>query len=391
MRRRTPWLLVLLPATFVLPACRPVSPPPPRKDGANANKVLTEYPTDTSRPAEKPVAPLSLAVPPALPEQLDGKNLKAMGEAELLGRANQAMAKEDYPRAAAFQYWYVQKSKTGQYNLACFLAQVGQTDAAFYWLQLAAIQEGVDTQHAQRDPDLTSLRNDPRWGQVRQYLADCNRYFESAPVARTALVLPKGYRKGAPIPAVLWLHGLGSRPEGFVNPGCQEYADRLNVALIGVSGTRARGPRSFVWAEDPEKDARRLRDALAEVSDRVTVKKGHVITFGFSQGAQVGLEVAVRYPEEYAGSIVLSPGAQPHLDDVRPSPALGRRGFVLSCGAEEHPGNVRLTALDADWLRRAKARVIHKAYPGVSAHSFPEDFDERFPEWVKFILTAREE
>jgi predicted esterase len=326
-----------------------------------------------------------------LPEQLDGKELKTMDAAELLGRANQAMAKEDYSRAATYQYWYVHKTKSGQYNLACFLAQLGQTDPAFYWLQLAALEEGVDTQHAQRDVDLASLQKDPRWAKVRQYLADCNRYFESAPLGRTTLVLPKDYKKGTALPAILWLHGLGSRPEDFVNEGCQAYADELHVAMIGVSGTRPRGPRSFVWAEDPEKDAQRLREALAEVSDRVTLKKGQVITLGFSQGAQVGLDVAVRYPEEYAGSIVLSPGAQPHLEGVKASPLLARRGFVLSCGAKEHPGNVRLTQIDADWLRAAKAQVNHKAYPGVSAHAFPKDFDERFPEWVKWILKTREE
>jgi predicted esterase len=383
-------LLLLLPAPFLLTACGPTTTPPRKAGGEGNGKPVTEQPKGNPRPVEKPVAPLQLPVPSALPERLDGKDLKAMPAAELLARANQAMAREDYSRAAAFQYWHVQKSGTGQYNLACFLAQIGRTDPAFYWLQRAAIEEGVDTQHAQRDEDLVSLRRDPRWAQVRQYLVDCNRYFESGAISRTVLVLPKGYRKGTPIPAVLWLHGLGSRPDDFVNSGCQDLADRLNLAFIGVSGTKARGPRSFVWAEDPEKDARRIRDALAEVSDRVTVKKGHVITFGFSQGAQVGLDVAVRSPEEYAGSIVLSPGAEPHLDDVKPSPLLAWRAFVLCCGAKEHPGNVELTAQDAAWLRRAKAQVLHKAYPGVSAHAFPRDFNERFPEWVTFILKRRD-
>jgi predicted esterase len=391
MCRRVLQLLMLLPATVILAACGSNTPPPRQTNGENPGKPIVERQKAPAGPVEKPVPPLQLAVPAAMPAQLDGKDLKTMPAGQLLGQANQAMAKEDYSRAATFQYWYVQKSKTGQYNLACFLAQIGQIDPAFYWLQQAAVEEGVDTQHAQRDEDLTSLRRDPRWEKVRRYLADCNRYFESAPLARTALVLPKGYRKGDAIPAVLWLHGLGSRPEDFVNSGCQDYADELKVALIGVSGTKARGPRSFVWADDPETDARRLRDALAEVSDRVTVKKGHVITFGFSQGAQVGLEVAARHPEEYAGAIVLSPGAQFHLEAVKPSPLLARRGFVLSCGAKEHPGNVQLTAADADWLRAAKAHVIHQPYPGVSAHAFPRDFDERFPEWVKFVLKARGE
>ena len=47
--------------------------------------------------------------------------------------------------------------------------------------------------------------------------------------------------------------------------------------------------------------------------------------------------------------------------------------------------------MDADWLRKAKAKVIHKPYPGVAAHTFPSDFDERLPEWVKYILKARGE
>ena len=392
MRRFFISLLVLLPLTFALTACGPTNEPPkvdPRS--IDIYRPKNEPPKVDPRPVEKPVPPLQLAVPAAMAEKLDGKDLKTMDEEELLGRANQAMGKGDYARAAAFQYWHVQKSKTGQYDLACFLAQKGQVDAAFYWLQLAAMEEGVDFQHAQRDEDLTTLRRDPRWAKVQKYLVDCNRYFEMTPTTRTVLVTPQGYKKGTPIPVVLWLHGLGSRPEGFVNSDCQTYADELHVAFVGVSGTKARGPRSFVWAEDPEKDAQRLRDALAEVSDRITVKKGQVITFGFSQGAQVGLDVVVRDPEEYAGSIVLSPGAEPHLDGVKPSPLLAKRGFVLCCGAKEHPGNVRLTATDANWLRQAKAQVIHKAYPGMTAHAFPDDFADRFPEWVKFILKAQGE
>jgi predicted esterase len=179
-----------------------------------------------------------------------------------------------------------------------------------------------------------------------------------------------------------------------VNDGCQPYADELNVTFVGVSGTLPRGPNRFAWADDPEKDAKRLRDALVAVRDRVKVKQGYVITFGFSQGAQVGLEVAVRYPEEYAGAIVLSPGADLHLEAAKRSPTLAKRAFVISCGAEEAPGNVALAERDALWLRTAGARVQYKAYPGVTAHAFPADFadfDQRFPDWVRFILKTRAE
>ena len=391
MHRFVLGLLFFLPVISLQTGCGPITALAPRADSDDASKPAVERPNVTRPSSDKPMPDLQLPVPTARPAQLDGKDLTTMDEGELLGRANEAMAKADYSRAASYQYWHVQKSHTGQYNLACFLARIGQTDAALYWLQQAALEEGVDTQHAVNDEDLHSLQQDPRWPMVHQYLVACATYYATTPLARTLLVLPKGYQKVMPIPAILWLHGRGSRPEDFINSSCQVYADQLNVALIGVSGTTTRGPRTFVWTENPVMDAERLQKALAEVSNRVTIQKGHVITFGFSQGAQVGLEVAVRDPETYAGAIVLSPGAQPHLDEVERSPLLARRGFVLSCGAKEHPGNVQLTAADADWLRQAKAHVIHKTYPGVSAHSFPEDFDERFPEWVHFILKARHE
>jgi predicted esterase len=343
------------------------------------------------RPRAKPVPPLQLAVPTAQAERIGEVDFtkKDADSLFILGRA--AANRKLYNVAATAQYWYVQKAGTGRYDLACYLSRIGKAHAAFYWLQAAAIEEGVDSEHAQRDEDLEFLRADPRWGKVLRYMQECNRYFASASVTQTLVILPKGYKKDIPIAAVLWMHGLGARPSGFVNEGCQEYADKLNIAIIGVSGTRARGPNSFVWAVDVEEDAKRLRKALVEVSDRVTIKKGFLITFGFSQGAQVGLEVAARYPEEFAGSIALSPGADPHLEKLKPSPLLARRGFVVSCAAGEHPGNVRLTALDAAWLRKARAQVIHKAYPGASEHSFPADFHERFPEWVQFILKVRGE
>ena len=58
---------------------------------------------------------------------------------------------------------------------------------------------------------------------------------------------------------------------------------------FGISGTISQGPRNDVWAGDPDKDAQRLAQGLAEIDDRLTIKKGHVITMGFSQGGQVGL------------------------------------------------------------------------------------------------------
>lgn len=365
----------LLCATLLLVSCGP------RENAAVPSK-------GTVAAGSKPTPPLRLDIPEALPERLKDLDLKSMEAGELFDLARLAADKKDYKIAATAQYWYVQKARSGQYDLACYLAQSGKTDPAFYWLQLAALEEGVDTRHAQRDEDLVSLRADRRWSQVLRFMEDCNRYFETADLARTVLILPKDYKKMEAIPAVVWMHGFGSKPEDLINESVQKWADTLHVALIGVSATQPRGPHSFVWAEEGERNIKRLQTAMAEVSDRVTIEKGKVILMGFSQGAQVGLEIAVQSPEEFAGAIVLSPGATLNLDKFKPAALMARRGFVVSCGAQEHPGNVQLASQDADWLRRAKAKLIYKLYPGVSSHSFPADFNERFPEWVEFILKA---
>ena len=49
-----------------------------------------------------------------------------------------------------------------------------------------------------------------------------------------------------------------------------------------------------------------------------------------------------------------------------------------------------MTAFDAKWLQSAKAKVIHRPFAGFAVHTFPPDFDERFPEWVRFVLKAGE-
>ena len=346
-----------------------------------------QKPLATAKRAEKPDPPLKLAEPGKVPETLDGKNLQQLNVSELLKQFDDAIKKEDYARALAHQYWYVQKTKLGQYNLACCYARLGKNDAAFYWLQIAAMEEGVDSRHARRDEDLAALTDDPRWDQVYKYFDICSDYIKANPDSYTLLLVPKNYVKGTPIPVVLWLHGFGANPDGFLNSNSQKYADQLNVAIVGVSGSQGRGKKAFAWDGNPEIDSRRIKDALKEIADRVTIKPGHLIAFGFSQGAQVGLAAAVREPEQYAGAIVLSPGSFPMLKGI-PSPTLSKRGFVLSCGAEEHPFIVT-TQHDAKWLIDAKAQVHFKAYPGASDHSFPNDFSTRFPEWVKFILSAR--
>jgi hypothetical protein len=143
----------------------------------------------TAQKVSKPVAPFKLAVPPELPGAVNGYILRSMEPDLLIATAKFAAEKGKYELAAIAQYWYVRKTQKGQYAMACYLAITQQIEPAFYWLQKAAIEEGVDAKHAEHDEDLETLREDVRWNQVLSYIQECNNYFEKADSFKTILLL----------------------------------------------------------------------------------------------------------------------------------------------------------------------------------------------------------
>ena len=277
----------------------------------------------------------------------------------------------------------------GAYDLARWTAIAGDVSAAFYRLQDAALGDGVDASWAAEDPDLAPLRADPRWRQVAPFLRRCNAYWAATGRRETALIVPGGYRPGTPIAVVVAMHGKGDRPGRFLDPATfQPVADELGVAFVGVSGTVAAGRHAFVWSEDPRADAAHIHQAIGDLAGRLTEKPGHRVALGFSQGGQLGFEVAFRDPATYRGAIVLSPGTINRfhrLADLTPSPANRAQAYVCLCGAGEAAGNLDFTRADADLAARAGARLTLRLAEGQSAHALPPDFAGQIAAWLRFV------
>jgi predicted esterase len=336
----------------------------------------------------RPTAPLALKPPPEPSPMLDGNDLRKVPAQRLAAAARRLYDEKQYPQAIQVLHHAIAGGADGGYDLACDYALTGNVDAAFYWLQKSALDEGIDASWAGQDSDLDILRKDRRWAQVESFLAACNAYWAKSGNTSVTLVVPSGYKPGTPIGVLVGLHGLGADPEGFVNKEAyQDLADELKMAIVGVSGTVPRGRRSFVWSENPVEDAAHIRRALAGLKDKLTVAPGHIVAFGFSQGAQMAFEVAFANPAEYAGAIVMSPGTTKRvtLRELSPGPANKKQAFVCTCGAQEQAGNVLYTRADAEFATKAGSRVELKLYDGVSEHRFPADFAAAFPGWVRFV------
>ena len=336
--------------------------------------------------ADLPKPPLDLPAPKAPPRPTtQGKPVTDPGE--LQQRAQAAAEKKNYKFAVAAQHLAVQKGADGRYNLACYYSLAGDKDGAFYWLQQAALTEGADPDHARTDDDLKPLHADPRYKQVDEFLKKAVEYWRENAKPVTLVYVPKGHDKAKPTAVLLCLHGRGSSPQQFFGDQSQELADELKMPVVCVSGPKAAGPKSFVWAVEAAADAKRLDDALASAKDKLTAAPGQRIALGFSEGAQVAIEVAARNPGQYAGAIALSPGAEPKLAGLKPDAALKGKRFVVSVGSAEAPGNIQLANLDRTWLTKAGAQVTFQRVPQ-GGHSLPPDFGDRLPEWVKAILDA---
>ncbi len=341
----------------------------------------------SAQPA-KPAIPVPLKPPPAPSSQFGKYDLTKIPAADLASASNEFYRKNQYPEAVQFAHYALKAGAHQGYNLACYHARAGNKDAALYWLQETALDEGVDATWAENDPDLAILRKDTQWSQVSDYLKACNAYWAASGHHKTTLVVPKGYNPRTPIGVLIGMHGRGGGPEGFVTAaGYQKVADDLNMAVVGVSGTLPRGKYSFVWSENPERDATQINSALAELKGKLTPAPGKRIAFGFSQGAQMAFEVAFAYPSDYQGAIVMSPGTTKRatLRELKPTSQNKEQTFVVTCGADEHPGNVRYTRMDADFAKKAGSRADLQLYKGVETHSFPADFRQAFPRWVRYI------
>jgi hypothetical protein len=78
-------------------------------------------------------------------------------------KARRAYDAKDYVRCADLLASIASPSAGVAYDHACCLALAGRKDDALAKLQYAIAAGFPDLDHVEKDPDLASLRGDPRW------------------------------------------------------------------------------------------------------------------------------------------------------------------------------------------------------------------------------------
>ena len=134
-----------------------------------------------------------------------------------------------------------------------------------------------------------------------------------------------------------------------------------------------------------------LSSALAVVDDlvaqlgRAGMGPDRIALLGFSQGACLALEYAVRHPRRYGAIVGLSGGLIGPADTMWPSPAeLAGTPVFLGCGDPDGHIPAERVRESAEIFRRAGADVTAILYPGLG-HTVGDDEIERTRELLTRI------
>jgi predicted esterase len=188
--------------------------------------------------------------------------------------------------------------------------------------------------------------------------------------------------------AMILIHGRGATPESILSltgelPGNLGFAFIAPGASESTDHPRSWYPHSFLAPVESNEPG--LSSALARIEDAVVelevhgIERRNILLLGFSQGACLALEYAVRRARRWGGVVALTGGLIG--DRISPRDDTGTFGDTpVFLGCSDRDPHVPLWRVDEseDLLRRMGARVEKRIYPGLAHTVIRDELD-----WVE--------
>ena len=336
--------------------------------------------------------PFDVAAPKAPPSSLDGANLRDPVVARKWMKSVDDVAKRNrIDDAISIRHWFIAgvADAWGRAGLAALYAFKGDKLGAIYWLQRAAVEEGMPMEDFDGYPVLAKFKDEPEWPALKEFITAASEAWTKSAFRRDVLLTPKGSQPGKAVPVIVGMHGHRGGPGTFFRDekALQKMCDELGIAFLSISGPIVFGPHSFGWPLDLNVDLRRVEEAFALAKERVTPDPKRLMLLGYSAGGQVGLEMAALGPEHFLGAMSVCPGrgTNDRLRGVLKAGTLPGRRFMIINGDQEHPDILHVGKEDTEVLELAGAKVLHITVPGM-AHQLPENFPKLLAEWAKLVV-----
>lgn len=194
-----------------------------------------------------------------------------------------------------------------------------------------------------------ALKAHERFAELDAYALTMADYWSGYEHASTLIIEPKRGQISNNSAIIFGLHGQGSEP-GALKGVAQELANASGALVVLQSaGIRFREAR-FDWSELVQHDQLRLQYAESLVHKKwPQLQPSKRLLFGFGQGAQVALQIATKYPEQFHGAAAFTPFSA------------YSEGFVSTIRSERLQGRLFLlqaTRSSAPALKEYQARLV---------------------------------
>lgn len=221
-------------------------------------------------------------------------------------------------------------------------------------------------------------------------MTDRRPSFDDPDAHQSRPLVTAGAPRGAAETAVVLLHGRGATAEGLVATAEEFY--RHGVTFLAPQAAR------FTWfpanatapveANEPWlTSAVNATQNAVEAAGTVGVGPEHTILFGFSQGACVAAEYAIRHPRRYGG-VVVAAGALPGFPDREMACAgtLDGTPIVLACSDDDPDVDLDAVHRTADVFRDAGGDVT-EAITSSEGHTITDDAIEAVEDMLDGLLS----
>lgn len=193
-------------------------------------------------------------------------------------------------------------------------------------------------------------------------------------------------------PVVVMLHGYGS-DENDLFALAPRFPVSANVFSLRAPLIRKEG--GFAWftfeqagssawkynAEEVSQSEEYIRHFVRRICAVHDLDSSRVVLLGFSQGAIMAYEVAIKQPGFVSGVVALSGGMLPHKENG--PPRIGTR-FFIGHGDSDAVIPKEMSANAASYLSNRGAPVTNKVYHAV--HQIPEEELRDIMIWLKPFL-----
>jgi predicted esterase len=166
-------------------------------------------------------------------------------------------------------------------------------DEALEWLEKSLDKGFNEFAHMERDGDLDNVRKHPGYAKMVQRF--------SAPVLKSAVIpsfIPN-QNPGAAKGLLVMLHGAGSDANRALQMW-KSTAEREGLILLCPQGDQSMETGGFAHGSASESV---IVDAVKRWTDEHKIPAENIFIGGFSQGAAVAFQVAIRHTELFAGLV----------------------------------------------------------------------------------------